>query len=260
VVGPAGGVKDCHVREHGWYCDALAVEIERFVSVVSDADPSVPVPTCPDWTLADLVRHVGGVHRWAGQMVRDRAQERLRFRDVEMGLGNGADAAWIQAGARVMLPVLRAADPDAAMWAWGADQHARFWARRMLHETTVHRADAEFALGGGGPDIAADVAVDGIDEFLDNLPRAAYFAPGVQELTGDGETISWRSTEVGERWRITLGPDGFDWDHDDRASDAEVRGAAADLLLLAYGRLPLDGFEVKGDRSLLTRWQGHSSI
>ena len=28
-------------------------------------DPAAAVPTCPEWTVRDLVRHLGGVHRWA---------------------------------------------------------------------------------------------------------------------------------------------------------------------------------------------------
>jgi hypothetical protein len=29
------------------------------------------------------------------------------------------------------------------MWAWGPDKHARFWSRRMLHETAVHRVTGD---------------------------------------------------------------------------------------------------------------------
>lgn len=190
------------LREHGWCCDAFATEAGRFADVVDGADLDAAIPTCPEWKLVDLVGHLGGVHRWAGQMVRDRAQERLRGREVERDLAEGAtpEAEWIRAGVERVLPWLRAADPDADMWAWGADKHARFWPRRMLHESTVHRADAEFAVGRE-PDIDPAVAVDGVDEFLDNLPHAAYFAPAVTELKGDGDRIVWRAEDAGERWQ-----------------------------------------------------------
>jgi uncharacterized protein (TIGR03083 family) len=198
-------------------------------------------------------------------MVRDRAQSRLAFRDVERDTpASGVpDAAWIRFGAERLLPRLRAADPDAAMWAWGADQHARFWPRRILHECTVHRTDAEAALGVES-EIEAGVAVDGIDEFLDNLPCAAYFAPAVTELKGLG-TIEWVATDSGERWHIRLSDQGFDWDHGDGTGDvdASVTGRASDLLLFAYGRRSTDDrgrFTIEGDRELIGWWQARSSI
>lgn len=80
------------------------------------------------------------------------------------------------------------------MWAWGEDQHARFWARRMLFETLVHRVDAERAVGGESG-IAPALAADGVDEFLVNLPYAGIFAPAVSKLNGSGETLAFQCTD-----------------------------------------------------------------
>jgi uncharacterized protein (TIGR03083 family) len=146
------------------------------------------------------------------------------------------------------------------MWAWGSDKHARFWPRRMLHETTVHRADAEIALGRQ-PSIDASIAEDGIDEFLDNLPQAAYFAPSVEQLRGDGEALRF-TAEGGTSWRITLQPDRFEWDHESGDAASTVEGTAAGLLLFAYGRRKpgADGITARGDHKLLERWIANSSI
>ncbi|MGH9245795.1 MAG: maleylpyruvate isomerase family mycothiol-dependent enzyme [Acidimicrobiales bacterium] len=246
------------------YCDALGQEIARLADAVRGADPASPVPTCPGWTLDDLVKHVGGVHRWAGHMVRDGARERLSRRHVELGLieGQAPDADWIIAGGELLLDWLRAADADAPVWVWGADPHVRFWARRMLHETTVHRADAELA-ANHQPTIDPAVATDGIDEFLDNLPGAAYFAPRVTELHGDGQTLAWRTTDTDDRWVITLEPDRFRWQRAGADSDVTVEASAADLVLLTYGRRSIDDhgrFTVTGDSELLAWWQERSSI
>jgi uncharacterized protein (TIGR03083 family) len=150
------------------------------------------------------------------------------------------------------------------MWAWGADQHTRFWARRQLHETAVHRADAEFA-AGREPAIDADVAADGIDEFLLNLPHAAYFAPGVKELRGDGETLAFVADDTGAAWLIQLAPEGFRWqrrDADEPEGSATVRAPASDLLLLVYGRRKVGdaNVSVSGDGKLVDDWLEHSSI
>ncbi|MFI9252759.1 maleylpyruvate isomerase N-terminal domain-containing protein [Streptomyces sp. NPDC053069] len=32
------------------------------------------MPTCPDWSLGDLVRHVGGARRWVETPVRTRTR------------------------------------------------------------------------------------------------------------------------------------------------------------------------------------------
>ena len=138
----------------------------------------------------------------------------------------------------------------------------RFWSRRMLHESTVHRADAEFTLGRE-PEIDAGVAVDGVDEFLDNLPHAHYFAPRVKELVGSGERLMLRCTDASAAWTIRLSPDSFAWDHEDAEANVSVEAAAADLLLMAWGRRTPDDasrFKVTGDRALLDFWRERSSL
>src|SRR5690242_17015291 len=129
-------------------CDRLPTIVAAFADTVRSVDPATAVPTCPGWDIGKLIRHVGTTHRWAAEMVRTRAGQRLDARTLDLGLP--ADAAgypsWITAGGEDLVTTLRNADPDDPMWAWGADQHVRFWSRRMVHEAIVHSADAQFAL------------------------------------------------------------------------------------------------------------------
>ncbi|MFI9048282.1 maleylpyruvate isomerase family mycothiol-dependent enzyme [Streptomyces sp. NPDC053427] len=245
---------------------AIAAETGRFVEVIRGADPATPVPGCPGWTLVDLVRHAGSVQRWFSVLLRQLVQEAPRSRDVELDLPKHEDgyADWLTASAAEAGSVFAATDPDAPMWAWGADQHARFWVRRMLFETLVHRTDAEVALGLT-PEIDCGLAADGVDEFLVNLPFAAFFAPKVAALRGNGETLRFRCTDADGDWLVRLRPDGFGLDESPAApgsADAAVHGAAADLLLLMYGRLghDADAFETHGDEDLLTRWFDNSAF
>jgi uncharacterized protein (TIGR03083 family) len=132
----------------------------------------------------------------------------------------------------------------------------------MMHETTVHRADAEFA-AGRDPVIDRSVAADGIDEFLDNLPHAEYFAPHVAELRGGGEKIALRATDIDVSWMITLLSDRFAWDHSSGEASVTVEGSAGDLLLFVYGRRRIDDTEkigVSGDRAVLDFWTERSKI
>src|SRR3954468_6161421 len=111
---------------HERYCDALAAEVERFAAATRGEDPATRVPSCPDWSLADLIEHAGRVHRWAGSMVRELMQERLTNVDLGLPDDKAAYPDWLAAGGAELVDRLRAADPEAPMWAWGADQHARF--------------------------------------------------------------------------------------------------------------------------------------
>ena len=250
--------------DHAACCDALAREVEAFAETVDGVDPDTPVPTCAPWDIGQLVKHVGMTHRWAMHMVRDLVTERLDRRQLDFGIpADRRDyAGWLAAGAAGLVGTLRAADPAAPMWAWGADQHVRFWSRRMLHESIVHHADAQLALARPTA-VDRHVAVDGVDELFENLARAAAFSPNINELRGDGESIHLHCTDAEGEWMIELVPEGFRWGHGHGKGTVAVRGAAADLLLLVYGRLtPADEsrFARFGDTALLDRWITGSAI
>lgn len=259
-----------HPLPYRFYRQAIETETVRFAEVIRGVDPATPVPSCPSWTLADLTRHVGAVQRWFCALLTQRITEPPRTREVELGLPDSEEhyADWIAGGIPRVVEVLDHADPEAPMWAWGPDQHARFWARRMFFETLVHRADAELA-AGQAPVVDAMPAGDGVHEFLVNLPSAELFAPGVGKLRGVGEVIEFRSTDAAqETWRVRLDPDGFALEPrtaTDAAAppaQATIESRAADLLMLVYGRLSHDdaAFSVSGDRQLLDRWFTHSAF
>jgi uncharacterized protein (TIGR03083 family) len=254
----------CHQRSHAEYREAIPAIAEQLAASLEAIDPSARVPTCPDWSVAGLGEHVGSIHRWATQMVAVASSERISARSLDLGVPDDPRGLpdWVRAGVEPLIAALRSVDPDAPMWAWGSDKHARFWSRRMVHETAVHGADAEFA-AGVRPVVDAAIAIDGIDEFLDNLPHAVYFAPRVAELRGTGDVLALVEPSSGTQWTITLRPDDFVWDHTEVDAGVTVEGSASDLLLLAYGRLtPDDGgrFRITGDRALLDFWRERSSI
>ncbi|MCX4749844.1 maleylpyruvate isomerase family mycothiol-dependent enzyme [Kitasatospora sp. NBC_01287] len=246
----------------------VAEEAARFAALIRGVDLATPVPGCPGWTLLELTRHAGSVQRWFAGLLNQRIQQPPARREVELDLPATVDGypQWLLAGAAVAAEAFAGIEPETAMWAWGPDQHARFWARRMLFELLVHRADAELALGLR-PEFDAAVAADGIDEFLTNLPSAGIFAPQVAQLRGTGETIGFARTDGSGSWLVRLDPDGFGLTTADPAGPADpatatVRGTAADLLLLLYGRLDrtAPAFEVGGDEELLARWFANSAF
>ncbi|MEU9481460.1 maleylpyruvate isomerase family mycothiol-dependent enzyme [Streptomyces sp. NPDC048191] len=260
-----------HPLPYDTYREAVARETLRFTEAVRGADPAAAVPSCPDWTLTDLTLHVGALQRWFCTLLTRLVQEPPRSRDVELGLpeNTGDYPDWVAAGVPGVAAVLGDTDPQAPMWTWGEDGHARFWARRMLFETLVHRVDAERAVGLTS-DVDPVLAADGVDEFLVNLPYAGLFAPGVTKLRGEGELLAFRSTDgdggPGEEWLVRLEPDGFrPVGPEAGASEpvtAAVRGQAADLLLLLYGRRSYQDpvFEVSGPAAVLDNWFTHTAF
>ena len=55
---------------------------------------------------------------------------------------------------------------DARVWTFTGPKPAGWWIRRRVHETTVHRADAELALGGEF-ELPSELAADGISEWIE---------------------------------------------------------------------------------------------
>jgi uncharacterized protein (TIGR03083 family) len=249
--------------DHATYCDLVEAEGARFLTAATKNDPAARVPSCPDWTVAELVEHMGDVHRWAGEHVARMSQVRLRSADLDLDGPSGPQdyARWLRTGIDDLVRKLRAGDPDAEVWGWGADKHVRFWSRRMLHETTIHRTDLEIT-AGTEPDIDPTVAVDGIDELFENLPHARRFRPEVMALRGNGESISFRGTDVDQTWTIRLVDDGFEWHRGE--ADAQVRVAApvAPLLLFIYRRETEASrrISIEGDRDLLEFWRSNSAL
>ncbi len=100
------------------------------------------VPTCPEWTLLDLVQHLGEVHRfWAAAVnagpaaapPAESASEGVEAAPRE----REALLAWSAASTRQLLDALREAGPDRGCWTWwGASQSPQTSgavARHQLH-------------------------------------------------------------------------------------------------------------------------------
>jgi uncharacterized protein (TIGR03083 family) len=244
---------------HEQHCDQLEVEIERFACALDNADDDVRVPSCPEWNVHELAEHLGTIHRWAEHLVRAVAPARIPTSQMGLELGP-VNPAWLRSGGATLVSTLRQSDPDAPMWAWGADQHVRFWSRRQLHETMMHRIDLELATGAS-PFVEAEVASDGIDEFLVNLKGASYFSPQVKEIRGPHQVLRFETNDAEGEWTVEITKEGFLLS-DEAPADAELFGAAADLLMVLYRRRDLEASDVivRGDRGLVDFWLTHSAL
>jgi uncharacterized protein (TIGR03083 family) len=250
------------VPEHEWFCAQAEAEIARMAAVTAGTAPDTRVPGCPGWSMSKLIKHTGIVHRWAERIVASRASARIEQREVAAGLP--ADEAsypqWLATGAAPLAATLRSAGPDTVVWAWGAEQRSGWWARRMLHETTVHRADAELALGVV-PDIDPVVAADGIEEFLANLPTARRPHEHLASLPA-GQSMHLHATDADGEWLIRFADGTVTWSRGHEKATAAVRGPVSLLLLFTYGRVTGSDarLTVFGDSSLLDAWQQKTAL
>ncbi|MBL7496911.1 maleylpyruvate isomerase family mycothiol-dependent enzyme [Frankia sp. CNm7] len=244
--------------DHG----ALLLEQNRLLAdLLGEADWSTPVPTCPGWTLTQIMRHVGRAPRWATTIVRTRAQEALDPREAEGGrppADRDGALAWFRQGPRLLLEAV-ADDPEARVWTTAAGlQPARWWVRR-LHEAVVHWVDAAIALGVDHP-IEPALAADGISEWLDLLVAL----PGVA-MPRDGSTMHLHATDEGlgadGEWTIRGGPSRIDWEHGHGFGDVALSGNAADLLLAVMRRIPGDDgrLVIAGEREHWTTWLANTA-
>jgi uncharacterized protein (TIGR03083 family) len=236
-----------------------------FVDVVSGADPVTHVPTCPEWTLRELVQHVGRAYYWGALIIGSRAAKPVPFDGVPDGdLPERTEqyGEWVRAGANRMVDAAATVGLDTAVWTWAGDGRAGFWLRRFTHETVVHRADAAIAVGRDFT-VAPDLAVDAISEWFELIPPLAAFSGKVAQLAGTGQTLHFHATDIdGGEWLIRRTPDGITCEHGHAKADVAVRATAADLLLLLTRRTPTDapGVEIFGDQALLAHWLEHATF
>lgn len=191
------------------------------------------VPTCPDWTLADLVWHLAEVQRFWAWVVRTRAQglsgyaEPVRHPDDELLGYAAARSAELEAA-------LADADPAERVWTWAPRKDIAFVLRRQTQEATVHTVDVERVLGDVLP-IPADVGLDGLGEWLEVMvPAGLPDGP-----PADAAPVVLRAVDAGAERTLFAGS---------RPSPvATLTGTAGDLLLAVWRRVPLDVLTVDGD-------------
>lgn len=250
------------------YLDALTAQSARFADALRGADLQQIVPTCPEWTLHRLAEHVGQAHRWVGEIVARRVTGPVQARELTAAHApEGANelGRWLRAGAADLVDTIRVTGPQTPMWTFGDDQRAGFWARRMAHETAVHRADAELALGRNFS-LDPDLAADAISEWFTLIcsRHAVEARPELARLRGDGEILHVHSTDAGlgeaGEWVVRRTPDGPVWEHGHAKGAVAVRGGVTDLLMVLLRRVPVPDapVQVLGDQAQLAYWLEHT--
>lgn len=224
------------------YVESWRAEYRRLWTAVSDVDLSRPVPSCPEWSVRDLVAHI--------EMVMDRYVLRLRSPRPPESQGPPSDASDPRPGMERAAIDLAAAltrhDVEDVAWSWSPlPDTAWFWFRRAACEIAIHRWDAQTVEGTPEP-IDRPLALAGVAEVIDSFlpagrlmfPQAANGRIRVSVVDSAAEwLIGW------DQGRYTMTACG--------EPDVTIVGSASDLLLASWGRLPMATMDSNGKVDLL---------
>jgi uncharacterized protein (TIGR03083 family) len=237
--------------------DLLALVQDRSAAlrsgVAGSPELGVRVPSCPDWSLRDLVEHLTQVQRfWAAAVAAGPAEKPPDVAPADDALSVDL-LARSAAATQELITALGAAGPAAGCWTWwgesGVPMTSGAVARHQVQEAAVHAFDAQLATGMPRP-IPAVAASDGIAEFI----SLSYGTAG--PWPHEPARIGLHAAE-GQSWLLDLTASGahvIDGQHETAAS---LYGPVSDLLLTLHGRLPLNSLRTEGDRATLEnllRW------
>lgn len=244
------------------HIDALEREGRLLAESVAGGSLSARVPSCPEWTVEDLVRHVGYVHRWAGAYVGEgitsMVEELSEPEILRYGPATPELVGWFRQGLDDLVATLRSSDPAVECWTFlPAPSPLAFWARRQAHETAIHRADTQLAVGAVGP-FQPELAADGIDELL-----VAFAGRGGGETAGPESRFAVEATDTGDRWVVSVSEEGFRTERGEGDAGCTLAGRASELYLFLWNRqgaLRPGSLAVDGDRHLLDSFRQRTQL
>ncbi|MFN0026446.1 MAG: maleylpyruvate isomerase family mycothiol-dependent enzyme [Acidimicrobiales bacterium] len=245
----------------------IRTDAERLADIGARSG-AASVPACPDWVVADLVSHTGWVHRWMRYMV-CLPEGEGPSRETSMAAGlpkvgsaqhpDGDLVVWFREGLDQLLQAFADVSPTKTVSSLFGTHTPSLIIRRMVHETAIHRRDAEDAIGQpSGFD--TELAADGIDELLDLWIPMRF---PHKDFGATGQTIALAPTDRESAWSITVQPERTVWQRSDvvpAKTDVIARGTASDLYLFVWNRLAVAQLEVSGNADLLARWQAAATV
>jgi uncharacterized protein (TIGR03083 family) len=259
------------------YAAELLKQTKAFADLSTCGDLSTVVPTCPEWSRAHLIQHLGHGHRWAAEIVGKRLDGPPDWLTVPDATPADYEPdtlrAWLIDSARVLLNAFEKVGADARVWSMTEDWTATYWMRRRLHEATVHRYDN--CIAAGVPyELSPELGADGADEMVQRVvavagghTRTVIVQEG--ELMGRfgdvidvpvpleaGHALTVRTTDAdldltavrdGDKLTIAENHDG---------PVAVLTGPATELLLVLSRRLKVTKTKVEltGDPAVLDHW------
>ncbi len=180
--------------------EVAADQARALAQLGATADPATPVPTCGDWTLADLVWHLTEVQRFWVHIIGNRPAgpesyerpTRPPTEELPDELRQTADS---------LFAALDGLAPSEHAWSWAVEQTVGFTIRRQCHEALIHHLDGVLAVSGTGLEAPPELWADGVDEVLTVMAGVDEGSP----FEARGPSVALHATDVDDRWTIELG-------------------------------------------------------
>lgn len=228
-------------------------EIHRLTTTLADAtaaaDLTTAVPTCGEWTLADLVWHLTDVQKFWTYIISSRPADPIGYTRP----ARGADSELVDGLRRAvdaLVAVLESADPNESAWSWSREQTVGFTIRRQTHEALTHCVDGLLAIGAPLPPVPPELAADGIDEVLTVMPDGTH---STDDFIGSGDRLRLTAVDTHDAWAFELGRRGGQGaielaaSSDPAHTTTQISGGALELNLWLWGRGATDPLLIEGD-------------
>src|SRR4051794_6841056 len=232
-------------------------EIAAFEDAIRRAAGGAPpVPSCPGWSMSDLLAHLGYVHRYVIHIIEQRLAtppdpQNRAFLNLpkdtrgwpapEQAPNSGPVPTslidWFADGATTLESLFGSRDPNEPVWTWSREQTVGFWSRMQSIEAAVHRWDAENALGTAQP-VDSDLAADAIEQNFTVM--APFRRARTQAPPGLGERIRFRRTDGTDVWTVHFDGDAVRLIPRTEPRHVELVGPASDLMLFLWHRIAAD--------------------
>jgi uncharacterized protein (TIGR03083 family) len=227
----------------------LRADADRLVEL-AQGDLGAPVPTCPGWNLADLLGHLGRIHRWTARCLQTPPDgDRPRFEPKPPE--GAALGPWIRDGLDTLIAAFDTPDLARPVWTFVGPGDVAWWLRRQTLETAMHRLDAQLAAEVTTDPIDQTVAALGVDEWCE-IEAARWFRPSDDLVV----SVHLHATDEADddlagEWFLEADGHGLRWIHGHHKGDIAVRASREQLFLLIWRRLALADVEVLGDADRL---------
>lgn len=210
------------------HVEEIARSSARIAELITAENSDAKVPSCPEWTLLDLVAHIGEVQNSWANCIREGNANAPWQGEVAKPESPQDSGTWLRAQTRLLIDAIESMSDTSPCWTWwGEPLTALAVARHQVQEAEVHRWDAELAVSTPSP-IPVEIAIDGIPEFL-HVHRAS-----IQKLKLPHIQLS--ATDSTGNWQVNEG----------QVDTVAISGAASDLVLFLFGRCPVDKLSVAG--------------
>ena len=215
--------------------DAIAISSARIANILTPENYGMKVPSCPEWTLLDLVIHVGQVQEFWSHNIREANAYAPWSGARTMPPSDGDTSTWMRDQTKSLIDAISFSFEDSPCWTWWEEPRtAKAVSLHQVQEAEVHRWDAELAIGQPAP-LPLEIASDGLTEFL-HVHRFS-----IEELKLPH--IQIEASDVEGVWYINASA----------KHAVTVRATASDLVLFLYGRLSTEALIIEGNPEAIER-------